>query len=153
MKLGIIPTSIARPGSVGVVSRSGTLTYEVINALSQNGFGQSVCVGIGGDPVVGTTMVEVLSFLEHDPGTDSVALLGEIGGRGEIDAAHYIRTSMTKPVVAFIAGKHAPTGLRMGHAGAIIEGDEGTAQAKISALQSTGVRIADNPEDIPVLLR
>lgn len=153
MKLGIIPANIARPGSVGVVSRSGTLTYEVIDVLTHAGFGQSVCVGIGGDPVVGTTLIDVLSFLEEDPGTDRVALLGEIGGRGEIDAAQFIRKTMTKPVVAFIAGRHAPIGLRMGHAGAIVEGKEGTAEAKIVTLQAAGVRVAYNPEDIPSLLR
>jgi succinyl-CoA synthetase alpha subunit len=153
VKLGIIPANIARPGSVGVVSRSGTLTYEVINVLTQAGFGQSVCIGIGGDPVVGTTMIDVLSFLEDDPGTDRVALLGEIGGRGEIDAAQFIKTTMTKPVVAYVTGRHAPSGLRMGHAGAIIEGESGTAEAKIAALLAAGVRVSYNPEDIPALLR
>ena len=151
--LGIIPGFIAQSGSVGVVSKSGTLTYEVISALTDAGYGQSMCVGIGGDPIVGTSMVDILQIFEEDAQTERVALLGEIGGRSEIDAAQFIKTSMTKPVIAFIAGKSAPVGRRMGHAGAIIEGSTGTAEAKIEALRAAGVRIADHPEQIPILLR
>ncbi|MDX1994825.1 MAG: succinate--CoA ligase subunit alpha [bacterium] len=152
-KVGIIPGYVATPGNVGIVSKSGTLTYEVINALTEAGMGQSTCVGIGGDPIVGTTMVEVLEMFENDPETEKVAILGEIGGRAEVDAAEFIRKHMTKPVAAFIAGKSAPPGTRMGHAGAIVEGGEGTAEEKIAALQEAGVRVAANPEEIPGLLK
>lgn len=152
-KVGIIPGYVATPGNVGVVSKSGTLTYEVINALTEAGMGQSTCVGIGGDPIVGTTMVEVLEMFENDPETEKIAILGEIGGRAEIEAAEFIKKHMTKPVAAFIAGKSAPPGTRMGHAGAIVEGGEGTAEEKIAALQEAGVRVADNPEQIPGLLK
>lgn len=152
-KLGIMPGYIATPGKVGVVSKSGTLTYEVVNALTDAGMGQSTCVGIGGDPVIGTTFVDVLELFENDPETEKVAILGEIGGRAEIDAAEYISKHMTKPVAAFIAGRSAPPGTRMGHAGAIVEGGEGTAEEKIEALKAAGVRVADNPEEIPSLLK
>lgn len=152
-KVGIIPGYVATPGTVGVVSKSGTLTYEVINALTEAGMGQSTCVGIGGDPIVGTTMVEVLEMFESDPETEKIAILGEIGGRAEIEAAEFIQKHMTKPVAAFIAGKSAPPGTRMGHAGAIVEGGEGTAEEKIAALQEAGVRVAENPEQIPGLLK
>ncbi len=152
-KVGIIPGYVAKPGNVGVVSKSGTLTYEVINALTEAGMGQSTCVGIGGDPIVGTTMVEILEMFENDPETEKIALLGEIGGRAEIDAAEFIKKHMTKPVAAFIAGKSAPSGTRMGHAGAIVEGGQGTAEEKTQALQAAGVRVADNPEQIPGLLK
>ncbi len=151
--LGIIPGEISWPGAVGVVSRSGTLTYEVVYALTQAGVGQSACIGIGGDPVLGTNFVDVLEMFELDPDTEQIVLIGEIGGRAEIDAAHYIKTRMTKPVTAFIAGRHAPSGVRMGHAGAIIEGGEGTAAEKIEAMLEAGVRVADHPEQIPLLLR
>ncbi len=151
-KVGIMPGYIAKPGNVGVVSKSGTLTYEVVNALSEKGIGQSTCVGIGGDPIIGTSFVDVLEMFENDPETEKVAILGEIGGRAEIDAAEYIKAHMTKPVAAFIAGRTAPPGKRMGHAGAIVEGGEGTAEEKIAALEAAGVRVAMNPEEIPHLL-
>ncbi len=152
-KVGIMPGYIGKPGNIGVVSKSGTLTYEVVYALSSQGMGQSTCVGIGGDPVIGTTFVDVLEMFENDPQTEKVAILGEIGGRAEIDAANYIKAHMTKPVAAFIAGASAPEGTRMGHAGAIVEGGEGTAAEKIEALRAAGVRVADNPEQIPDLLQ
>jgi succinyl-CoA synthetase alpha subunit len=152
MKIGIIPEMVARPGTVGVVSKSGTLTYEVGYALTTHGMGQSTIVGIGGDPVIGTTFVDVLEMFEHDPETEKVVLLGEIGGNAEIVAANYIKAHMTKPVAAFIAGQTAPPGKRMGHAGAIVEGGEGTAEEKNRALEAAGVRVARNPEEIPDLL-
>ncbi len=152
-KIGIIPGYVAKPGNVGVVSKSGTLTYEVINALTEAGMGQSTCVGIGGDPVPGTNFIEILEMFENDPKTEKVVLIGEIGGRAEIDAADYIKQKMTKPVAAFIAGRSAPPGTRMGHAGAIVEGGEGSAEDKMNALSAAGVRVADNPERIPDMLR
>lgn len=152
-KVGIMPGYIATPGNVGVVSKSGTLTYEVVYALTQAGMGQTTCLGIGGDPVIGTNFVDALRMFEDDPETEKVVLIGEIGGRAEIDAADFIQAHMTKPVAAFIAGKSAPPGTRMGHAGAIIEGGEGTATEKIAALNAAGVKVADNPEQIPDLLR
>jgi succinyl-CoA synthetase alpha subunit len=151
-KVGIIPGHIARPGNVGIVSRSGTLTYEVIHALSQAGVGQSTCVGMGGDPVHGIGFVEALEMFEGDPRTDKVVLIGEIGGNDEEQAAEFIADHMTKPVVAFIAGLTAPVGKRMGHAGAIIEGGSGTDAGKTRALASAGVRVASHPEEIPALL-
>jgi succinyl-CoA synthetase alpha subunit len=151
-KVGIMPGYIAKPGNIGVVSKSGTLTYEVVYALTEAGMGQSTCVGIGGDPVIGTNFVDVLEMFENDPQTEKICLMGEIGGRAEIDAANYIKAHMTKPVAAFIAGRTAPPGTRMGHAGAIVEGGEGKAEEKIEALRAAGVRIADNPEDFPELL-
>jgi len=152
MKIGFIPTMIAQPGSVGVVSKSGTLTYEVGFALKNAHMGQSTIVGIGGDPVIGTSFVDVLQLYENDPETEKVVLLGEIGGNAEILAADYIKNHMTKPVAAFIAGRSAPAGKRMGHAGAIVEGGEGTAEEKIAALEAAGVRVANNPEELPDLL-
>ncbi len=152
-KVGIMPGYIATPGNVGVVSKSGTLTYEVVYALTQANMGQTTCLGIGGDPVIGTNFVDALQMFEDDPETEKVVLIGEIGGRAEIDAADFIQAHMTKPVAAFIAGKSAPPGTRMGHAGAIIEGGEGTANEKIAALTAAGVKVADNPEQIPDLLR
>ncbi len=152
-KIGIMPGYIATPGNVGVVSKSGTLTYEVVFALTQAGMGQSTCVGIGGDPVIGSTFVDILRMFEDDPQTEKVAILGEIGGRAEVDAADFIRAHMTKPVAAFIAGASAPEGTRMGHAGAIVEGGEGTAAEKIEALKAAGARVAENPEQIPELLK
>ena len=151
-KVGIIPGMVAIPGNIGVVSKSGTLTYEVGFALKNKGMGLSTIVGIGGDPIIGTSFVEVLEMFENDPQTEKVALLGEIGGRAEIDAAEYIKNYMTKPVAAFIAGRSAPPGKRMGHAGAIVEGGEGTAEEKIRALEAAGARVASNPEEIPDLL-
>lgn len=152
-KVGIIPGDIAIAGNVGVVSRSGTLTYEVLYALMQVKMGASTCVGIGGDPVNGTNFIDVLEMFEHDPGTEKVVMIGEIGGTDEEKAAEYIASKMTKPVVAFIAGQTAPPGKRMGHAGAIIEGGAGTAADKIKALQAAGVKVAKHPEEIPSLLR
>ena len=152
-KIGFMPGYIATPGGVGVVSKSGTLTYEVVFALTEAGMGQSTCVGIGGDPIIGTSFVDVLEMFENDPDTEKVAILGEIGGNAEIKAAEYIKNNMTKPVAAFIAGRSAPEGTRMGHAGAIVEGGSGGADEKIEALQNAGVRVAENPEQIPELLK
>ncbi|GAB4486148.1 MAG: succinate--CoA ligase subunit alpha [Anaerolineales bacterium] len=152
-KVGIIPGNIAIPGNVGIVSRSGTLTYEVLYALKQMGMGASTCVGIGGDPVNGTNHIDVLQMFEDDPHTDKVVMIGEIGGTDEEKAAEFIATKMTKPVVGFIAGQTAPPGKRMGHAGAIVEGGEGTAEAKIKALEAAGVKVAKHPEEIPSLLK
>jgi succinyl-CoA synthetase alpha subunit len=151
-KVGIIPGHIARPGNVGIVSRSGTLTYEVIHALTENGMGQSTCVGIGGDPVKGLNFIEVLEMFEADPHTDKVVMIGEIGGNDEERAAEFIADKMNKPVVAFIAGQTAPPGKRMGHAGAIIEGGSGLAADKIKALEAARVKVAKHPEEIPSLL-
>jgi succinyl-CoA synthetase alpha subunit len=152
-KVGIIPGDIAIPGEVGVVSRSGTLTYEVLYAMKNLGMGASTCVGIGGDPINGTNFIDVLEMFEHDPMTEKVIMIGEIGGTDEEKAAEYISSKMTKPVASFIAGQTAPPGKRMGHAGAIIEGSEGTAADKIKALEAAGVRVAKHPEEIPTLLQ
>jgi len=152
-KVGIIPGDIAIPGNVGAVSRSGTLTYEVLYALKLVGMGASTCVGIGGDPVNGTNFIDCLALFEADPQTEKVVMIGEIGGTDEEKAAEYIAKNMHKLVVSFIAGQTAPPGKRMGHAGAIIEGGSGTAADKIKALQAAGVRVASHPEEIPVLLK
>jgi succinyl-CoA synthetase alpha subunit len=151
-KVGIMPGYIATPGNVGVVSKSGTLTYEVVNALTQKGIGQSTCVGIGGDPINGTNFIDILQMFEDDPQTDKVVLIGEIGGDAEQKAAQFIRDHMTKPVVAFIAGKAAPEGRTMGHAGALVEGGRGTYKEKVEALQAVNVKVAEHPEQIPELL-
>ncbi len=151
-KVGIIPGQIAIPGNIGVVSRSGTLTYEVLYALKQKGLGASTCVGIGGDPVNGTSFVDVLAMFENDPHTDQIMLIGEIGGADEERAAEFIADRLTKPVVAFIAGQTAPPGRRMGHAGAIVEGGSGLAADKVKALDAAGVRVARHPEEMPELL-
>jgi succinyl-CoA synthetase alpha subunit len=151
-KVGIIPGSIVKSGHAGVVSRSGTLTYEVVFALSERGIGQSTCVGIGGDPINGTSFIDVLQMFEEDPDTDQVVMIGEIGGNDEQSAAAYISRSMTKPVAAFIAGQTAPPGRRMGHAGAIVEGASGTAVAKIQSLESAGVKVAEHPEQVVELM-
>ncbi len=151
-KVGIMPGHIHRPGPIGVVSRSGTLTYEVVYALSERGLGQSTAVGIGGDPIIGTTFIDALEMFEDDPDTDQVVLIGEIGGSDEERAAQFIADVMTKPVTAFIAGRTAPPGKRMGHAGAIIEGGTGTAAEKIAAFEDVGVRVANHPAEIPDLV-
>jgi len=147
-KVGIIPGSIVKPGSVGLVSRSGTLTYEVVYALTMRGIGQSTCVGIGGDPIKGMDFIDVLRLFEDDPDTSEVIMIGEIGGNAEEQAAAFIRDHMRKRVTAFIAGRTAPPGRRMGHAGAIIEGKSGSAEGKIAALQAAGIQVADNPDRI-----
>ena len=151
-KVGIIPGNISIPGNIGVVSRSGTLTYEVLYALKKAGLGTSTCIGIGGDPINGTSFIDVLEMFEEDPRTDKIALIGEIGGSDEEKAAEFIANNMTKPVAVFIAGQTAPPGKRMGHAGAIIEGGSGLAEDKNRALQAAGARIARHPEEIPGLL-
>jgi succinyl-CoA synthetase alpha subunit len=151
-KVGIIPGQIAIEGTVGVVSRSGTLTYEVLHALKLHDMGVSTCVGIGGDPINGTSFVDALALFEADPFTEKIVLIGEIGGTDEERAAEYISEHMTKRVAAFIAGRTAPPGKRMGHAGAIVEGGEGTAEEKIKALEKAGVVTADRPEVIPEIL-
>lgn len=147
-KVGIIPGHIADEGSVGVVSRSGTLTYEVLYALKDRGMGSSTCVGIGGDPINGTSFIDALDLFEADAQTEKVVLIGEIGGSDEERAADFIRERMTKPVVGFIAGRTAPPGKRMGHAGAIVEGGSGLASDKINALEAAGVRVAEHPEQL-----
>jgi succinyl-CoA synthetase alpha subunit len=152
-KVGILPTKIFRPGNVGVVSKSGTLTYEIVNAITEKGIGQSTCVGIGGDRVSGTSFIDVLSLFEKDPETEQIVLVGEIGGTSEEEAAEFIRAHVTKPVVGYIAGRTAPPGKRMGHAGAIIARGRGTAESKIEALEAAGVKVAKLPTDVPGLLR
>ncbi len=147
-KVGIMPADIHQPGNVGLLSRSGTLTYEVVQALTDKGIGQSTAVGIGGDPIIGSTFIDILKLFESDPLTDQVVLIGEIGGTDEQKAARFIAEQMTKPVTAFIAGRTAPPGKRMGHAGAIIEGGEGTAQEKIKAFKAVGVKVAQLPSEV-----
>ncbi len=151
-KIGIIPYQIFTPGPVGFISRSGTLTYEVVALLTEAGLGQSTCIGIGGDPIIGSTFADYLQMFEADPQTKAIVMCGEIGGSDEEDAAEYIK-SMNKPVVAFVSGRTAPPGKRMGHAGAIISGNTGTAQGKVAALQAARVPVADTIFDIPGLVK
>jgi succinyl-CoA synthetase alpha subunit len=148
VRIGIAPSRIFSPGNVGVVSRSGTLTYEAVHQLSQLGIGQSLCIGIGGDPIPGTTFVDALQIFERDPDTRAVVMIGEIGGTAEEQAAEYIQSEITMPVIAFIGGRTAPAGKRMGHAGAIISGGKGTAQAKVAALEKAGIAVSDSPATI-----
>ena len=152
-KVGIMPGFIHKPGPVGLVSRSGTLTYEMVWSLTQAGLGQSTCVGIGGDPIIGSHFVDILNLFQEDPQTEAIVLIGEIGGHDEELAAQHIRERVTKPMISLIAGGTAPPDKRMGHAGAIISGGQGTAQTKIQALQEAGVHIASQPEDVPELVR
>ncbi len=152
-KVGIIPGNIHAPGPVGLVSRSGTLTYEVVQAMTDAGMGQTTCVGIGGDPIIGTSFIDVLDMFNQDPETEAIVMIGEIGGEEEEKAAAFCAREVRKPMAAFIAGRTAPPGRRMGHAGAIISGGAGTAESKRTALEEAGIRVADSPSHIPRLLR
>jgi succinyl-CoA synthetase alpha subunit len=151
-KIGVMPGHIHKAGGIGIISRSGTLTYEIVHALSEKNLGQSTCIGIGGDPIVGTGYIELLEMLENDEQTEAIVLIGEIGGQEEEKAASYITTSVSKKVVAFISGRTAPPGKRMGHAGAIISGGKGDAETKVNALQEAGVIVVDRPDEIPDVL-
>ncbi len=151
-KIGILPDNIFKLGNVGVVSRSGTLTYEIVNSISEYGLGQSTCIGLGGDPVIGTSFIEALDMFEADPETKEIVIVGEIGGSAEEEAAEHVREHLSKPVFAYIAGRSAPAGKTMGHAGAIISGSKGTAGSKIAALEAGGIRVALWPADIPRLI-
>ncbi|MHB1931460.1 MAG: succinate--CoA ligase subunit alpha [Thermoplasmata archaeon] len=151
-KVGIIPNVVFRPGPVGVISRSGTLTYEIVNGISEHGLGETTCIGLGGDPVNGTSFVDALPLLEADPETRLIVMVGEIGGAAEEDAADYIRRHVSKPVIGYIAGRSAPPGKRMGHAGAIVLRGKGTAESKQAALESAGVQVARFPYEIPDLV-
>jgi succinyl-CoA synthetase alpha subunit len=152
-KVGIIPGNICTAGRVGLVSRSGTLTYEVVNHLTRNGIGQSTCVGIGGDPIIGTNFIDCLAAFQNDPETDAIVMIGEIGGTDEQSAAAFVKDKVSKPVVGFIAGQTAPKGRRMGHAGAIISGSSGTAEEKLAAFEAAGIAIMRRPVDVVALLQ
>ncbi|MFI5209218.1 MAG: succinate--CoA ligase subunit alpha [Gemmatimonadales bacterium] len=152
-KVGIIPGNICLPGRVGIVSRSGTLTYEIVNHLTRNGIGQSTCVGIGGDPIIGTNFIDVLRAFQDDPATAAIVMMGEIGGTDEQHAAEFVRAHVTKPVIGFIAGQTAPKGRRMGHAGAIISGSSGTAEEKLASFAAAGIGIMRRPVDVVELVR
>jgi succinyl-CoA synthetase alpha subunit len=152
-KVGIMPGQIHKKGKVGVVSRSGTLTYEVAYHLTLNGLGQSTSLGIGGDPIIGTNFIDVLELFQKDPQTEGIVLIGEIGGTDEEEAALFIKKNVTKPVVAFIAGRTAPPGKRMGHAGAIISGGSGTAAEKITAFNKVGIKVAESPAEVALLMK
>jgi succinyl-CoA synthetase alpha subunit len=152
-KVGIIPGNICTPGRVGLVSRSGTLTYEVVNHLTRAGIGQSTCVGIGGDPIIGTNFIDCLQAFQEDAGTDAIVMMGEIGGTDEQNAAEFVKNRVTKPVIGFIAGQTAPKGRRMGHAGAIISGASGTAEEKLAAFEAAGIGIMRRPVDVVELIR
>ncbi len=152
-KVGIIPGNICAPGRVGLVSRSGTLTYEVVNHLTRNNIGQSTCVGIGGDPIIGTDFIDCLRAFQEDSGTDAIVMIGEIGGTDEQNAAAFVKEKVTKPVIGFIAGQTAPRGRRMGHAGAIISGSSGTAEEKLAAFEAAGIGIMRRPVDVVALLK
>lgn len=152
-KVGIIPGNICAPGRVGLVSRSGTLTYEVVHHLTRNGIGQSTCVGIGGDPIIGTNFIDCLRAFQDDPATDAIVMMGEIGGTDEQHAADFVKAHVKKPVVGFIAGQTAPPGRRMGHAGAIISGHSGTAAEKMAAFEAAGIGVMKRPADVVALLK
>jgi len=152
-KVGILPSNIFRKGNIGVISRSGTLTYELVSHITKSGFGESTCIGIGGDPLIGLKFIDGLKLFEEDSETEAILLVGEIGGHDEEDAADFIRDNVSKPVVAFVAGKTAPPGKRMGHAGAIISGGAGTAKEKIEKFESVGIRVASEPEEVGELFK